>query len=159
MADRAAVLLIDPKYPFNVGGALRACAAFGAESLEWTGDRVHTEGVPRLPREERLRGYKDVRVQRLDRPGVEAIARHREPPEPFTPVAVEFRNNSERPPEFLHPERALYVFGPEDGLLSGAVLAQCHRFVIVPTMHCLNLAATVNLVLYDRMAKQASAQK
>ena len=25
--------------------------------------------------------------------------------------------------------------------------------VIVPTMHCLSLAATVNLVLYDRMAK------
>jgi tRNA(Leu) C34 or U34 (ribose-2'-O)-methylase TrmL len=154
MADRAAVLLIDPKYPFNVGGALRACAAFGAESLEWTGDRVHTEGVPRLPREERMKGYRDVRMRRLDGDGVEAIAGYRETHGDFTPVAVEFRPRSERLPEFQHPEQALYVFGPEDGTLPGAVLAQCHRFVIVPTMHCLNLAATVNLVLYDRMAKQ-----
>jgi hypothetical protein len=154
MADRAAVLLIDPKYPFNVGGALRACAAFGAESPEWTGDRVHTEGVPRLPREERLRGYKDVRMGRLDGGDVEAIGLHTGPPEPFTPVAVEFRRNSEPLPLFEHPERALYVFGPEDGTLPGAVLARCHRFVIVPTMHCLNLASTVNIVLYDRLAKQ-----
>ena len=154
MADRAAVLLIDPKYPFNVGGALRACAAFGAESLEWTGDRVHTEGVPRLPREERMKGYRDVRMLRLGGDGVDAIAGYREAHGDFAPVAVEFRPRSERLPEFHHPEQALYVFGPEDGTLPGAVLAQCHRFVIVPTMHCLNLAATVNLVLYDRMAKQ-----
>ncbi|HXJ63793.1 MAG TPA: TrmH family RNA methyltransferase [Actinomycetota bacterium] len=153
MADRAAVLLIDPKYPFNVGGALRACAAFGSETLVWTGDRVHTEGVPRLPREERLRGYKDVRMRRLDVDGVAAIDPFRG--DGFTPVAVEFRRNSERLPEFQHPEEALYVFGPEDGSLPGAVLAQCHRFVIIPTMHCLNLAASVNLVLYDRLAKQS----
>src|SRR5262249_51582479 len=151
------VLLIDPKYPFNVGGALRACAAFGAETLVWTGDRVHTEGVPRLPREERLRGYKDVRMRRLDVDGVAAITLLRK--DGFTPVAVEFRNNSERLPEFHHPDDALYVFGPEDGSLPGAVLAQCHRFVLIPTMHCLNLAASVNLVLYDRLAKQGAAQK
>jgi hypothetical protein len=40
------------------------------------------------------------------------------------PVAVELRRNAEPFIEFEHPERALYVFGPEDGSLGRAVLAQ-----------------------------------
>jgi tRNA(Leu) C34 or U34 (ribose-2'-O)-methylase TrmL len=32
-----AVVLIDPKFPHNVGNALRACAVFGATRLVWTG--------------------------------------------------------------------------------------------------------------------------
>jgi tRNA(Leu) C34 or U34 (ribose-2'-O)-methylase TrmL len=47
------------------------------------------------------------------------------------------------------------VFGPEDGSLPGVVLAQCDRFVIIPTMHCLNLASSVSIVLYDRLGKSA----
>jgi tRNA(Leu) C34 or U34 (ribose-2'-O)-methylase TrmL len=31
----------------------------------------------------------------------------------------------------------------------------CHRFVKIPTKHCLNLANAVATVLYDRHAKAA----
>ena len=58
---------------------------------------------------------------------------------------------------FEHPERALYVFGPEDGSLGRAVLARCHRFLVIPTRHCANLSAAVYTVLYDRHAKRVRA--
>lgn len=49
---RARVLLINPKYPHNVGGAYRAAACFGAESVFVVGNRVPlepTEGYPGCP--------------------------------------------------------------------------------------------------------------
>jgi tRNA G18 (ribose-2'-O)-methylase SpoU len=51
---------------------------------------------------------------------------------------------------FEHPERAVYVFGPEDGHVSAGLRAKCHRFVYIPAHHCLNLAAAVNVVLAHR---------
>ena len=70
------------------------------------------------------------------------------------PVAVELRRNAESLIEFVHPEHALYVFGPEDGSLGRATLAQCHRFLVIPARHCANLPAAVYTVLYDRHAKR-----
>jgi tRNA(Leu) C34 or U34 (ribose-2'-O)-methylase TrmL len=144
-----AVALINPKYPHNVGAALRACSCWGVGQLWWTGDRV-TLDVPkgeRLPREERMKGYRDVEVTIADnlfdrfRSGV-------------TPVAIELLPTAEPLVSFEHPEDGLYVFGPEDGGLPKAVRLHCHRFVFIPTHHCLNLAAAVNVVLYDRRLKR-----
>ncbi len=72
------------------------------------------------------------------------------------PVAVELLPGSESLVDFVHPDNAYYLFGPEDGDLSPMYRRRCHKFVHVPTVDgmCMNLAATVNVVLYDRMAKQ-----
>lgn len=51
----------------------------------------------------------------------------------------------------------MYLFGPEDGSLDRAILGLCHRFVVIPTRHCTNLAAAVYTVLYDRHAKRVTA--
>lgn len=144
----AAILLIDPKYPHNVGQSVRACAAYGVQNLYFTGERLNKamRELKRLPREERLRGYRSVKLEQLERP-FDAL------PE-LTPVAVEIRPNSEALPSFEHPEHALYVFGPEDGSIGSAVLGQCHRFVAIPSAHCLNLSMAVGTVLYDRQAKR-----
>ncbi len=70
------------------------------------------------------------------------------------PVAVELRPGSESLVEFTHPEEnPVYVFGPEDGSLPGPILKRCHRFVVIPSFECLNLATSVAALLYDRMAK------
>ncbi|MCI4663374.1 MAG: hypothetical protein MRY74_01510 [Neomegalonema sp.] len=143
----AAILLDNPKYPRNVGAAVRTCAAYGVRDLLYTGERMGetlTE-LTRLPREERMRGYQSVRWRRSTRPFAELPT--------LAPVAVEVRPGSEMLPEFEHPENALYVFGPEDGSINGALLHHCHRFVAIPTRHCLNLAMAVATVLYDRQAK------
>ena len=150
-----AVALIDPKYPHNVGAALRACSCWGVGQLWWTGDRV-TLDVPRgerLPREERMKGHRSVAMARDDR------VFDRFPRGSVTPVAVELLPSAESLVTFEHPEDALYVFGPEDGGLPKAVQLLCHRFVFVPTHHCLNLAAAVNVVLYDRRVKRQQAGK
>ena len=54
---------------------------------------------------------------------------------------------------FKHPQRAFYIFGPEDGSLRANVTDWCEDIIYIPTHGCMNLAATVNVVLYDRLAK------
>lgn len=139
------VVLVNPKYPHNVGAAVRAASCFGARQVWWTGDRVRLDAGKRLPREERMKGYKDVEMRHFDN-FIEQFPS-------ATPVAIELRPGSETLPQFHHPENALYVFGPEDGSIPTVVLQHCHRFVVIPSKHCVNLAAAVYLVLYDRLAK------
>lgn len=123
----------------------------GARQVWFTGDRVQLIGEHgfRLPREERMRGYQDVDLRHTDLPFEAFDAR-------AIPVAVELRRSAESLIDFVHPEHAVYVFGPEDGSLDRAVLGVCHRFVVIPTRHCTNLAAAVYTVLYDRHAKRVT---
>jgi tRNA(Leu) C34 or U34 (ribose-2'-O)-methylase TrmL len=140
-----AIILTNPKFSANVGAAVRAASCFGAKQVWWTGDRVKMPGKgERLPREERMKGYKDVELRQFDRPF-----------EHFpdaVPVAIELLPGSECLTTFEHPENAVYVFGPEDGNI-GNSRRHCHRFVTIPTKHCTNLAAAVYIVLYDRILK------
>jgi tRNA(Leu) C34 or U34 (ribose-2'-O)-methylase TrmL len=146
---RAAVALFNPKYPHNVAQVLRACSSYGVPDLVYTGSRMDASLIgERLPREERMRGYRDVKWRREDRP-FDAF-------ENYVPVAVEVRPNCEMLQHFVHPENALYVFGPEDGSLGHVPLSFCHRFVAIPTRHCLNLSMAVGTVLFDRLAKLQS---
>ena len=68
-------------------------------------------------------------------------------------VAVELVEGATPLPNFVHPKDALYIFGPEDGSIEQEVVDQCDHVVYVPTVGCMNLAATVNVLLYDRLAK------
>lgn len=150
MGKPPAVALVNPKYGHNVAGVLRACSAFGIGQMWITGERAikDWEGRGRLPREERLRAYGDVEVCAGDY-FYDAFG-----PD-VTPVAVEVQRNAVPLTYFEHPEKALYVFGPEDGSLSGSQLHQCHQFVIIPSDHCLNLATAVTTVLaHRRMTRQ-----
>jgi tRNA(Leu) C34 or U34 (ribose-2'-O)-methylase TrmL len=144
-----AVALINPKFPRNVGAVVRAASCYGIKQVWFSGTRVSLEPYPgyRLPREERMRGYRDVGLQHSERI-FDAFGQD------VVPVAIELRPGSESLIEFEHPENALYVFGPEDGSLSRSILGLCHRFVVIPTQHCTNLAAAVYTVLYDRHAKR-----
>ena len=145
-----AICLITPKFSRNVAGVLRAASCFDAQNVCWTGDRIdkELEKYTRLPREERMRGY-----NRVD------LFRHNRPFDFFSeaePVCVEVRPGSISLPDFIHPENALYVFGPEDGTLPRHVAQHCRHFVSIPTRHCLNLAACCYVVLYDRLVKSGN---
>lgn len=147
--DAPAVVLINPKYPHNVGAALRAAACFNIPRLWVSGERVlqEVDALKRIPREERLRGYRDVELAYHPDP-LAAAARGSKP------TAIEFRSHSHTLFDFQHSEKAIYVFGPEDGGLDRSVLTRCHEFVIIDTAHCLNLGSAVSVVLYDRAAKE-----
>ncbi len=146
-----AVILHMAKYPHNVGQAVRLLSCYGVESLAVTGKRFPLEPHEgyRLPREERMRGYNDVTLYATEDPLSLFLRQHPD----ACPVAVEFAPNSESLPDFEHPAKPIYLFGPEDGGLPGSLTKRCHRFVKIPTAHCLNLATAVGTVLYDREAK------
>lgn len=148
----ASIALVDPKHARNVGSVVRAASCFDVNQVWITGDRVALEPHPgyRLPREERMRDYQSVQLARNDR-FFDAL------PAGVTPVAVEVMPGAELLPYFEHPEKALYVFGPEDGSLPRVTLGLCHRFVTIPIRHCVNLAAAVHIVLWDRQLKRIQA--
>jgi tRNA(Leu) C34 or U34 (ribose-2'-O)-methylase TrmL len=149
--DTPAIVMHNPKYPHNVGAAVRAASCFGSNLILFTGERVSLEpsGVKgyRLPREERMKGYKDVTLINDQYPFNRFDGS-------VTPVAVELRPNAETLPLFIHPKNAVYVFGPEDGSIPQIMLKHCHRFLVIPSKHCVNLAAAIYLVLYDRLCKE-----
>lgn len=146
-----AIALINPKYAHNVGAAVRAASCFGVKQVWYSGDRVSmmtTKGKgDRLPREERMKDYQDVELRQFERI-FDAF------PDDVVPVGIEIRPNAEVLSTFEHPDKALYVFGPEDGGLRSVDLRHCHRVVVIPTRHCTNLAAAVYITLYDRLMKR-----
>ena len=147
--EAPAIALVDPKYPNNVGMVVRLASCYGLRQVWFSGDRVSLNPArgERLPREERMKGYKDVQMIHYE-------YFFDQFPAGTVPVAVEVRANSEPLHSFEHPENVLYVFGPEDGSIPPALLPHCHRFLVIPTRHCLNLATAVATVLWDREYKR-----
>lgn len=141
MRGYAAIGLHRPKNRLNVGEALRAAGCYGASLVAASGLRYRhaptdTQAAYRhLP----LVVCEDLSTVR---------------PWGSTCVAVDYVPDARVLADFTHPESAFYVFGPEDGTLGGDVLGWCSERVYVPTKFCMNLAATVNVVLYDRSVKR-----
>jgi len=148
------ICLTNPKYPHNVGAAIRACSCWDIKKLVWSGNRVpHPEewwdselASFRIPREERMKGYKSVELIRTER-FKDLITKD------IIPVAIELVPDAENLFDFEHPENAMYIFGPEDGGLTSTILQHCHRFVKIPTKHCLNLGCAINVVLSHRASQ------
>jgi len=92
-----------------------------------------------------MKGYTDVEIVNYDSPFEQFAG--------AVPVAIEVRDRSEPLHTFEHPANAVYVFGPEDGSIAKPLVNHCHRFVVIPTRHCLNLATAVATVLWDRQHK------
>lgn len=148
IGEAPALVMVNPKYPHNVGSAIRAAACYGVDQVWYTGHRVSlaTDGNERIPREERMRSYQNVKLYNYERPLDLFTA--------GTPVAVEFLPDcTENLISFQHPANPIYVFGPEDGSIPQHYRQLCHRFVHIPTRHCLNLATAIATVLYDRRLK------
>lgn len=143
------IVLCNPKFPHNVGAAIRAASCFGVEEVWVTGTRCADEvrTMARIPREERMRNYEEVLLVLDDYPATGL-------PEGATPVAIELLPGAENLTAFEHPANPVYLFGPEDGSVPPSLRQHCHRRVFIPTRHCVNLSAAVYLVLYDRLVKR-----
>lgn len=136
----AAIGLVCPKIESNVGGAMRAAACYGAALLVIEAPRfIH-------------RSTNVTKAEKHIPMIVGPVLDHR--PYDCKLIAVEIVEGAQPLPEFEHPERAIYVFGPEDGSVPTRILAKAQNVVSIPTRFCMNLAATANVVLYDRMMKR-----
>ena len=140
MRGYAAIGLYMPKTEANVGGAMRAAHCYGAALIAVQGARYRKMVT------DPQKSWRHIPV--LQVPDLRAAI-----PFDCQPICVELTDNAERLETFKHPERAFYIFGPEDGSVPKELTSR-YRTVQAPTDFCMNLAATVNVVLYDRRAKE-----
>jgi tRNA(Leu) C34 or U34 (ribose-2'-O)-methylase TrmL len=140
MIGYAAIGLDNPKHNTNVGSALRAAGCYGASMVVATGIRYRKAAT------DTMKAYRNM-------PLIQCDDLHDIIPYDCVPVAVDLIDGATPLPEYKHPERAFYVFGAEDNTLGNRVLRWCRDVVYVPTNRCMNLAACVNVILYDRMVK------
>ena len=146
MREGFAVLALHrPSRPENIGGAFRAADVYGVRLVVLGGGALPPEplGHPTDTTE----AWRRIPVLFAEEV-LDAL------PEGCVPVAIERVSDATPLPEFEHPESAAYVFGPENGSLDEAILGRCTHVVSIPGHECSNLAAAVNVVLYDRMAKR-----
>jgi len=141
MRGYSIIALDNPKTPANVGSAMRAVGIYGSSALIYSGRRFSPGKT------DTMKHYRHIPLIRSDN-------LHDDVPFDCVPVAVELIDGAIPLPEYRHPERAFYVFGAEDATLGKRVLSWCRDVVYIPTNGCMNLAATVNVILYDRMMKR-----
>lgn len=139
----AAIALHSPKTDGNIGGAVRAAGIFGARLVVIGAARTSTKG--RVERTDPRSTHRHLPVQWL--PNVLDGLPHE-----CSAVAVEMSPRATRLPDFQHPERAFYIFGAEDTGIPQELLDVCDHVVQIPA-GSMNLAAAVNVVLYDRTSK------
>lgn len=133
--------LDNPKTSINVGSVLRAAGVFGCQMVAASGHRYKAAPTDTMKTHRHL-------------PLICCDDLHSVVPFDCVPVAIDLIDGATPLHEYRHPERAFYVFGAEDATLGERVLSWCRDVVYIPTNGCLNLAACVNVVLYDRMAKK-----
>ena len=143
MSPQVTICLTNPKSPTNVGGVLRAAGCFGADQILYTGNR-----------------YNIAKKYSTD---TQSVADHIEfqhvdcfletKPKDMPLICVDLVEGATPLPEFEHPDKAYYVFGPEDGSIKQSIIDQADHVIFMPTVGSLNLAASVNVLLYDRNAK------
>lgn len=141
MRGYAALGLYRPKDPKNLGAVMRAAGCYGAAMVALQGARFS------LARTDTQKAHRHI-------PAIETSDVLSVVPVGCRLIAVEFIPSARPLPALTHPERAMYVFGPEDGSLPPTLLDRCDDVVYIPTEYCLNLSMAANTVLYDRMAKR-----
>jgi tRNA(Leu) C34 or U34 (ribose-2'-O)-methylase TrmL len=139
----ACIGLDNPKTDINVGSVLRAAGVFGCGMVAISGRRYSVAST------DTMQTHRYV-------PLLQVGDLHDVIPYSCVPVAVELVPDAQPLTQYTHPERAFYVFGAEDATLGNRVLSWCRDVVYIPANGCLNLAACVNVVLYDRMAKRGT---
>ncbi len=144
----ACLALLNPKSPENVGTILRAAGCYDISTIFYTGNRYRTA----------KEFITDKNKIHQSIPLVNSDDLQNSVPLGATPVAVELIEGATPLMHYQHPDNAFYIFGPEDGSVNKDVLKWCKDVIYIPTIGCMNLAATVNVVLYDRMAKSEDTE-
>ena len=144
MRGYAAIGLDRPKDTANLGGVLRAAQCYEASLVLLSGGRMGKYST------DTMKAYRHI-------PCVEVGDLLAHCPYGAEPVVVEIVERAKPIFNFVHPQRAFYIFGPEDGGVLKEIVERVPRVIQIPTKGCMNLAATANVVLYDRLLKQQRA--
>jgi tRNA G18 (ribose-2'-O)-methylase SpoU len=132
----------DISKPQNAGNLMRSAHAFGASFFFAVAPDIDFHGLRQSDTSE---AAFHMPFYEYDSPAALTL------PRGCRLVGVEFLPDAEDLPSFKHPIQAAYVFGPEKGSLSPALLARCDEVVKIPTKFCVNVGVAGALVMYDRM--------
>lgn len=147
--SKTSIGLINPKSPDNVSSVMRAAGNFRVDSVFYTGKR-YPRALMRNPDIPDMRRKVGQTIPLSEVTCLIDVA-----PVNMKLVCVEFAEDAIALTEYQHPDDAFYIFGPEDGTISQEVIDRADAVVYVPTVGCMNLAATVNVLLYDRLTKSS----
>ena len=149
-----------PKFVVNLGTLWRSAHCLGADFIFTVGDLIHPTDrycAGNLTRDECYRpGPSDTTLAYKHIPffaygSVDDLYDHL--PLGCQVVGVEITDYARALETFCHPERAIYLLGPENGSLSKAAQAMCNHIVKIESSYCLNVASAGTVVLYDRQTK------
>jgi len=145
--SKLSIGLINPKSPDNVNSVLRAAGNYRVNQVYYTGSRYDRALAlnPDSPNISRKVG-ESVHLNNVG-------DLHDLHESEIKRVCIEFALGATPLPEYQHPKNACYIFGPEDGNIPQDIIDSADDVVYVPTVGSMNIAATVNVVLYDRLAK------
>lgn len=128
----------------NLGAVLRAAHAFNASFVAFSGKlEIPSHCVLKT---DTSRAVKQIPTFKTD-----DLLIHQ--PLGASLVCVELTDHATSLIPFNHPQQAYYIFGPENGSIPDSIIKKSNLVIKIPTVICLNLAAAVNVVLYDRLAK------
>lgn len=132
--------LDNPKFKTNIGGVLRAAYIYDVSLVV-----VSRAKIKRIATDT-PHAYRHIPCLSVD-------DLHNIIPFDCVPVAIEIKKGAISLHEYKHPQRAFYIFGAESETLGKRILSWCKDVVYIPGKTCMNLAACVNVVLYDRNMK------
>ncbi|MGL5361185.1 MAG: TrmH family RNA methyltransferase, partial [Shewanella sp.] len=117
-AEQAVYLgLVNPKTPINVGGIMRASGCYGVDGVFYTGKRYELAA-----RSGPLQYNADTKgaAARIPLTGVSSLLDAI--PADTQLICVDLVVGATPLPDFVHPAKAFYVFGPEDGTISQGLI-------------------------------------
>ncbi|NVK72433.1 MAG: RNA methyltransferase [Oceanospirillaceae bacterium] len=144
--------LTNPKSISNVGSVMRAAGCYQVDQVLYSGSRYDRATKMSTDTKKASSSIPLINIESL---GVAELMDAVD--EQTKIVCVDLIQGATPLPAFDHPEKALYIFGPEDGTIAQHVVDRADFVVFVPTIGCMNLAASVNVLLYDRLAKSSRA--
>ncbi|RNF53030.1 TrmH family RNA methyltransferase [Marinomonas hwangdonensis] len=150
--EQVVIGLTNPKSITNVGAVMRAAGCFKVDQVWYSGERYDRASKMTTDTKQARSYIPLVNIHALNQPSfIDAVE------EDVKIVCVDLIPGATPLPAFEHPSKALYIFGPEDGTIDQKTVDRADFVVFIPTVGCLNLAASVNVLLYDRLAKSSAA--
>jgi len=132
------------KTPANIGTLWRSAFCLGADFMFTIGRRYQRQ------HSDTVKAFRHVPLFHYETG--DDFLNHR----PFSCplIGVELADGASDLETFCHPERAIYLLGPEDGSIPNDILDKCQHVVKFDSRFCLNVAVAGSIVMYDRQTKQ-----
>lgn len=132
------IAFFEPKFEENIGTAIRSAKCFNADFIALIGKRFAKQATDTTATERHIPVYEYKNLKDF----MEHI--------PLKTQVISVEVDGARELEsYKHPERAIYVFGGEDRTLPDIT----EERIKIKTVHCLNMAVTASIIMYDRQMK------